>query len=152
MKVSYIIPALILIIICSCHYDQHKRHHKKHQSKSINNDTLFIAKRSAISVWVDTITLEKRRKQYGDSDFYTVADDDVYYSSVTDSFLKSHHLPVTTVKGYKYLTFIQSDKTSTIIKIDTLQQIYTMYFFDPSKAPKAVEVLDIENEYNRFYH
>jgi hypothetical protein len=153
LKLHHIIPVLILIIsICSCHHEQRKGHHKKHQSKSVSNDTLLITKRSAISVWVDTATLEKRRKQYGDSDFYTVADDDVYYYSLTDSFLKSQHLPVTTVKGYQYLKFVQSDKASTVVNIDTLQQIYTMYFFDPSKAPKGVDVPDIENEYNRFYH
>jgi hypothetical protein len=34
-----------------------------------------------------------------------------------------------------------------VVKIDTLQQIYTMYFFDPSKKPYDMDVPDVENEY-----
>lgn len=153
MKLHHIISVLVLIISTySCHHAQPKHHHKKHKARSVSKDTLFNTKRSAISVWQDTATLDKRRKQYGDDGFYTGADDDVYYSSVADSFLQSRHLPVIMAEGYKYLKFVQTDKTITVVKIDTLQQIYKMYFFDPSKKPYDVDVTDIENEYNKFYH
>jgi hypothetical protein len=153
VKLSHIIPALVLIIICGCHYDQRKRHHKKHKQKSITNkDTLCVTARSAISVWLDTAILEKRRKQYGDDDFYTISDDEVYYSSKADSVLRSHQLTVINTDGYKYLKFVQHNEVSEIIKIDTLSLIHTIFFFDPSKAPHNADITDIEDEYNKFYH
>ena len=154
MKLRSIIPALILLTItCSCHHDQHSRHHKKHKQKSITNkDTFFVATRSAISIWLDTATMEKRRKQYGDEGYDIGLDDDLFYSSISDSVLRSHHLPVINADGYKYLKFIQSSRVSTVVRIDTIQQLYTLYFFDPSKAPLDADVTDIEAEYNRFYH
>lgn len=55
--------------------------------------TLF-TKRSAVSVWLDSPTLEKRK----------------------------------------------------------IQQLYTLYFSDPAKTPKDVDITDIEHEYKNFYH
>jgi hypothetical protein len=153
MKAHHTIPALVLIILaCACNQDQHRRRHKDHKQKVAGTDTLFVTKRSAISVWLDTATLEKRRKQYGDEAFEVGSDDDVYYSSITDSVLKSHQLPVIDTKRYKYIKFIQNNKAFKTVKIDTLPQVYTLYFFDPLKAPQDVDVTDIDNEYKNFYH
>jgi hypothetical protein len=154
MKLGHIIRFLFLAItICGCHHDQHKHYPKKHKQKSTTNkDTLFVTTRSAISVWLDTATLEKRRKQYGDDSFYTVSDDEVYYSSQADSVLRSHKLPIIDAREYKYLKFVQYNKLSKVIKVDTLSFIHTVYLFDPSKMPLNVDVTDIENEYNEFYH
>jgi hypothetical protein len=151
MKLHHAIPVLVLIIfIYACHQDKH--HHKNHKQKSLSNDTLFVTKRSAISIWLDTATLEKRRKQYGDEAFEIGSDDNVYYSSIADSVLKSHQLSIVDVKGYRYVKFVQNNKASKTIKIDTLPQVYTLYFFDPSKTSQNVDVTDIDNEYKNFYH
>lgn len=138
--------------ICSCHHKDHKHFHKKHKQSIANKDTLFVIKRSAISVWLDTATLEKRRKKYGDDGFYTAADDDVYYSSIADSFLKARQLPVIYAREYKYVKFVQKNNHVTLIKVDTLAQIFTMYFFDPSVPPHDVDVTDMDDEYNEFFH
>jgi hypothetical protein len=152
MKPGSIIRFLFLAVtICGCHHDQHK-HHPNKQKSTTNKDTLFVISRSAISVWLDTVTLEKRRKQYGDDSFYTVSDDEVYYRSQADSVLRSHKLPIIDAREYKYLKFVQYNKLFKIIKIDTLSFIHTVYLFDPSKTPRNADVTDIENEYNRFYH
>jgi len=153
MKIDLSVLVLTLLFIVSgCRHDQPKHHHKKIKKTTAYNDTLFVTKRSAVSVWLDRATLEKRRKQYGDVAFEVGSDDDMYYSSMADSVLKSHQLLVIDVKGYKYLKFIQNNATSKIIKIDTLPQAYTMYFFDPLKAPQDVDITDIDNEYKNFYH
>jgi len=141
------------MITCSCQHDQPKHRHKKHKQKPVTSskDTLFVTTRSAVTVWLDTATLEKRRKQYGDDAFYTGSDDDVNYSSIADSVLRSHKLPVINAQGYKYLKFVTYNKSSKIIRVDTLSQIYTLYFFDPLKPLHSADVTDIEDEYYKFY-
>jgi hypothetical protein len=122
------------------------------RSRSQKTDTLLINTRSAISVWLDTATLNKRRKQYGGEAFETGADDDVNYSYIADSVLKAKGLPIIDAVNYKYLKFVQKNGSTTLIKIDTLAQIYNLFFFDSSKAPYNPDVTMIKDEYNKFYH
>jgi hypothetical protein len=136
----------------SCHLDRPKHHYKKYRNKTVSKDTLIITKRAAISVWLDTPTLEKRRKQYGDDDFETGADDYVYYSSISDSVLKSKKLPVITVKHSKYLKFVQNNGAITLINLDTIQPLYSLYFFVPTKVPLNADITNTASEYERYFH
>jgi hypothetical protein len=133
-----------------CHHDSKKLHHKKHK-KSLNKDTLFITKRSAVSVWLDSTTMEKRRKQYGNDDSDAAEEDNVYYAGIADSILKSKGLPVIDAQNYKYLKFMQHNGISTVVKIDTLPQFYTLYLFDPSKSPHEADIAEIDVDYKIFY-
>lgn len=142
-----------LIIITGCHHDRKSAHHKTHKKYS-RKDTLFVTTRSAVSVWLDTVTLQNRMKQYGDTDFYTVADDDVYYSTIADSVLKAQRLPLIDSRQYdkcKFIKFEQNNGAATVIRIDTLSQLYTLYLFDPSKAPYEADVTEMDEEYKKFY-
>ncbi|MBV8388459.1 MAG: hypothetical protein JO080_01530 [Mucilaginibacter sp.] len=136
-----------------CHHD--KKHSHKKQKHIKNKDTLFVTQRSAISVWLDTATLEKRKRQYGNADFYTVADDDVYYASIADSVLKAQKLTLIDTRQFdkcKYLKFVQSNGAMSVVRIDTLAQLYTLYLFDPSRAPHEADIADMDEEYKNFYH
>ena len=115
-----------------------------------NQDTLLINKRSAVSFWLDSVQLEKRKNQYG-ANFETGADDYAYYSDVADSVLGTKHLPVINGDGYKYIKFVRSDGTIALIKTDTLQAVYNLYLFNPDRAPYSADVTIMDDEYRKVY-
>jgi hypothetical protein len=147
----FILVLLSITIFSGCHHDSKKRHHKKHKN-SLSKDTLFITRRSAISVWLDTATLEKRRKQYGDTSFYIAGDDEVYYSGTADSVLTARKLPLISGSEFKFIKFEQNNGIVTIIRTDTLSKLHTLYLFDPSKAPYDADVTIMDEEYKNYYH
>ena len=147
----FIVPAIV--ILSSCHHD--KKHSHKKQKHIKSKDTLFVSRRSAVSIWLDTATLEKRRKQYGDADFYAVANDEVYYSGNADSILRAQKLPLIDTRQYdecKFIKFEQKNGVTTLVRIDTLSKLHTLYLFDPSKAPHEADVTSMDEEYGAFYH
>lgn len=143
---------LVIILVIGCHHNHKKPRHEKYKKHS-GTDTLFATRRSAISVWSDTITLEKRRKQYGDDDFYTVADDEAYYSVTADSVLRAQKLPLIDTRQYgecKFIKFEQKNGTATLVRIDTLSKLHTLYLFDPSKAPHEADVTAMNEDTAHF--
>jgi hypothetical protein len=152
-----IFAASMIVFFSDCSHD--KQDHvkvKKHTSigktkKSSNPDTLLINSRSAISVLLDSAGLEKRKKKYGDTAYYVGGDDDMYYSYIADSVLNKKGLKIVEALNYKYLKFIQNNGSTTLIRIDTLTQLYNLFLFDPSKAPHITDITAIEDEYNKFY-
>lgn len=165
MKISLFLLLTIPIILIGCYqYDIKKTYStaktilpKKIKSINLathllqNKDTMLVKNKSAISMLLDSVTLEKRRKEYGDEAFYVGADDDAFYSADVRSFLKKRHLPLIDATGYKYVKFLQPDGSSSLIKTDTLQSIMTYYFFYPSKAPYDIDITDIEREYKNYF-
>jgi hypothetical protein len=120
--------------------------------KKENKDTLIITAKCAVRINLDTAQLDKLRKKYGDEAFYTGADDGVYYSSIADSLIHAKHLPLIANKQQKYLKFVQNNGAITMVKIDTLPQASNYYFFEPAKAPYEPDLLDIEEEYQKYYN
>jgi hypothetical protein len=114
-------------------------------------DTLFITGRSAVSFWLDSAEMEKRRKKEGD-DFSTGADDAAEYAARADSFLHKQNLPIVQADRSRYLKFLQSNDAFTFIKTDTLPLLHTLYFFDPNKKPYNADITLIEDEYKKFFH
>jgi len=144
----------MIIGAVSCNHDQHsiaKTKKRKYQTHTHQSDTLVIDHKAAIDIWVSAEELEKRHKQAGDTAFYTGADDFVYYSSRADSILEQKKLPIIRPDGYKYLQFVQRNGEKTLVKIDTLWEINTLYFFDPARSPQVINDDDIEAAYKRYF-
>jgi hypothetical protein len=120
--------------------------------KKENKDTLIVTAKCAVRINLDTGQLDKLRKKYGDEAFYTGADDGVYYSSIADSLIHAKHLPLIANKQQKYLKFVQDNGAITMVKIDTLPQASNYYFFEPAKTPYEPDLLDIEEEYQKYYN
>lgn len=115
-------------------------------------DTLLITERAAVLAIIDTNEIAKRRKKTGEQDFSAIADDDTYYAAQADSTLKALDLKVLRTNGrYKYLKFVQLNKLTRIIRIDTLPGISNVFLFDPRKAPRAIDMTDASGEYDAFF-
>jgi hypothetical protein len=61
-------------------------------------------------------------------------------------------LPVLDAKNKKYLKFVLADKRVQLIKLDTLEELWGMYLFDPKKKAYAADMTIIEDEYKSYYN
>lgn len=116
-----------------------------------NSDTLIIDKKSAVLYAPDSLQIEKQ-KAISEQDFYTVADDNLYYMHGAREFLDSIKVTILDARDKRFLKFISSDKTQQIIKLDTLKELWGIYLFDPAKKPKQADILSITEEYNNYFN
>jgi hypothetical protein len=122
------------------------------QPATIDNfDTLTIDRKAAVFYSPDSIQIEKRKKEIGEDGFYVGADDYLNYLQTSQDFLDSVKLPIIDAKDKKYLKFILDDKSQTVIKLDTLPELWGIYFFNPGKKEALVNITMIYEEYNNYF-
>jgi hypothetical protein len=115
-----------------------------------NNDTLYIDSITAVFYIPDTTRIAQQKKLVGEEDFYIGADDYSYYMHMSHEFLDSMKMCIRYSDNKKYLKFI-SQSTTKVIKLDTLPELWGIYFFDPAKHPIKVDMIEIDSEYHRYF-
>ena len=78
-------------------------------------------------------------------------DDYIYYINTSAEYLEKQGLPVIDAKNRKYLKFVMADKNENLIKLDTLEELWGMYLFDPKRKPHYADIIDIEEDYKSYY-
>ncbi|TKK64089.1 hypothetical protein FC093_23330 [Ilyomonas limi] len=116
-----------------------------------NSDTLTIDTKAAVFFQPDSSQMEKRMKEVGERDFRAGADDYIYYINISAEFLEKQGVPVMNAKSKKYLKFVTSDKKAELVKLDTLRELWGMYFFDPTKRPYYADITEIEEDYKSYF-
>ena len=162
-KMKFLLNISIGLTLIGCNQSNHHQAHLKkilsantknasgNQSERALGEVLLVKNRSAISIILDAAVLNERRKKYGDEAYYVGADDYAYYNAVADSFLKKQNLPVINAGGYRFIKFLRSNRSISRIKTDTLSDIISVYFFEPSKGFYKADITNIEDEYKNFY-
>lgn len=120
-------------------------------AKVLTFDTLTIDKKAAVFYSPDSLQMAKRKKEIGEEDFYTGADDYLSYMHLSHDFLDSVKLTILDAKDKKILRFIFNDKSKTFIKLDTLKDLWGIYLFDPSKKQKLADMTIIDEEYKHYF-
>lgn len=115
------------------------------------SDTLTIDEKSAVFFQPDSLQIERRKKKAGETDFYAGADDYIFYMNSALQFLDSVKLKTVEARDKKYLRFVGRDASQQLIRIDTLSELWGMYFFEPSKTARLANVLDIDESYSSYY-
>jgi hypothetical protein len=95
--------------------------------------------------------MEKRMRAVGEEDFRIGADDYIYYMNTSAAYLEKQGLKVLDARDKKYLHFVSSGKTAQLIKLDTLPELWGIYFFNLMKKPYLVDITMIEEEYANYY-
>lgn len=151
---------LYLILICVCTFaacggkDQEQ---EKTEAPSaavaslVATDTLTIDSKAAVLYQPDSAQMEKRMQAVGEEDFRAGADDYIYYMNTSAEYLEKKGLKILDARGKNYVRFLSSDKTAKVIKLDTLPELWGIYFFDPMKKPYLADITDIEVEYENYY-
>lgn len=117
----------------------------------LDTDTLTIDRKTAVFYQPDSLQMEKRMKKVGEADFRAGAHDYIYYVNTSAEYLEKEGLPVLDAKNKKYLKFVLANKRVQVIKLDTLEELWGMYLFDPKKKACAVDITIIEDEYKSYY-
>ncbi|MDJ1471546.1 hypothetical protein QNI19_26970 [Cytophagaceae bacterium DM2B3-1] len=114
-------------------------------------DTVVIDKRVALFISPDTIQIEKSKKELGEENFYVGADDYMFYMSNARDFLDSMKIATLDIQGKKFVKFMYSNKSQQIVALDTLPALWSIYFFDPNKKVKDVDMTMIKEEYENYF-
>lgn len=117
----------------------------------LSADTLTIDRKAAVFYQPDSLQIEKRIKQVGEADFRMGMDDYIFRVNISVEYLQKQGLPVLDAKNRKYLKFVSADKKFQLIKLDTLQELWGMYLFDPDKKPHYADITGIEEDYKTYY-
>lgn len=115
-----------------------------------NSDTLVVDRKAAVFYQPDSLQMEKRAKKVGE-DFRIGADDDMYLMHLSYEFAESKKLSILDIKGPKFLKFVYADKSHSFVKLDTLPALWGVYFFEPTKKPKEIDIANIEDEYDAYF-
>ncbi|HEY4967557.1 MAG TPA: hypothetical protein VII28_14225 [Puia sp.] len=124
---------------------------KNQEPKVENSDTLIIYKKAAVFFSPDTMQIAKRKMEIGEDNFYAGADDYLNYLQTSHDFLDSVKLLILDAKDKKYLKFIRYDKSQSIIKLDTLKELWGVYLFDPREKEKLAAMTTIDEDYKDYF-
>jgi hypothetical protein len=131
----------------------HKHISNTSHGKDKDQHEIFIVDSAAAVITIlSTTEIEKRHKKSTDEDFYTGADNQMFYASEAQSFLERQPIKLIGLDpDYKYLAFKQANGVLHKIKLDTVVFISNLYFFDPQKRFHKVDMLDVEAEYKKYF-
>lgn len=121
------------------------------QTSPLDADTLTVGSKAAVFYQPDSLQINKRMKEVGEADFRAGADDYIYYINTSVEYLEKEGLRVFDAKNKNYLKFVLADKRVQVIKLDTLQELWGIYLFDPKKKPYVADITIIEDEYKSYY-
>jgi hypothetical protein len=154
----YLILLLIILKLAACNSSLKNETKSTKQpaplgsAKTLNNDTFIVNEISAIITVPDSLNIEKRKKVIGEDDFYAGADDYIFYLNLVHQFADSMKLKTHIVKGKKFIKFIGNNTPPYLIRIDTLPELWNVYFFDPKKNAKQIDMTFIAEEYNNYFN
>jgi hypothetical protein len=116
-----------------------------------NADTLIINKKTAVFYWPDSVQMAKWKKEVGEEDFSTVADDWSYYMMTSREYLEKVAIPIENVSGKKAIKFVKTDQSGTVISLDTFKNYWGLFLFSPDKEPVLADIVSIEEAYKKYF-
>jgi len=115
------------------------------------NDTLIVNSRAAVFITPDSLQMEERRKQVGEDNFQIGMDDYAFYMNEAYEFLSAEKMTILETTGKKYIKFLLKDKAPKLIQIEKLPELWSIYFFDPRKRAKEIDMINIKEAYKNYF-
>ena len=119
--------------------------------KKTNTYTIIIKNKTAILYQPTDKSVQNRKNQVNEEDFYAGADDYMFYMNESEKYLKSKKINLLSIKNNKVLKFVSANKTITYINLNEENEIWGIYFFDSKQKVKKVDMTAIGEEYNRYF-
>lgn len=120
---------------------------------SVNEEDLQeISETVAILIYPTDAQIEKMEKEYGEEDFYTVADDNTYYQGTAMGMIDSLGVNTITAKN-RFIRFKGRDGKS-IWTLDIRKKgapPWNLIFFHTDKSPEIISTVDLDYEKIKAY-
>jgi hypothetical protein len=118
-------------------------------SKKITTDFLLITDDCGVFISPDSSEIKKMKEEYGEDDFYIVADDNIYYDNQASIFLDS--LKIKSIYPIeRYLKFIVDSDTISIDTKSKYKRGWLSILYSFNKKPEIINSIDIEFEYSKY--
>lgn len=96
--------------------------------------------------------IEILKEEDGEEDFYTIADDNLFYVSEARQFLDSVELEQVNLFESRFVRFVTLNSDTIYVDLRGKYSMpWNLLFFSPKKGVVLVDITDIENEYKKFY-
>jgi len=116
-----------------------------------SNDFITVSHKIGIFISPDSVQIEQLKKENGEEDFYTVADDNNYFEYEAAEFLKEKKFKIVHPTN-RYIKFISNKKEFYFDTKAKAARGWTAIIFSPEKgAPKIINPIDIDLEYQEYY-
>lgn len=163
---KYLLPLFALCCICGSACNSHNGsanneavvsakdtapHAIDPANTTIQNDTLIIDRKAAVFFEPDSLQIEKRKAAIGEDNFFIGVEDYAYYLSMSHDYLDSARLRLLDARGKRFLKFIGNQPPNQIIRLDTVPELWGIYFFEPAKKAKRINMTMIEEEYRGYF-
>jgi hypothetical protein len=119
-----------------------------HKPYSTFQDTLKISKPSAVFYHPDSLQLEKIKQQTDSIAYKNLIHVHFFLTQNSRNVIKnaSPSLNIIEAKNFRYLLFKKKDSSTECIDLDKYAETYGLFLFDGKKAPKLVDMMNIDTE------
>ncbi|WP_205504610.1 hypothetical protein [Rufibacter psychrotolerans] len=119
-------------------------------SKIPSNDFITISQKAGIFISPDSVQIESLKKENGEEDFYTVADDNSYFEHEASEYLKEKKFRIV-YPTKRYIKFISKNHEFYFDTKAKAARGWTAILFSPEKgAPKIINPADIDLEFQEY--
>ena len=105
----------------------------------------------AVSVIPDTVWINKRQKEMGDSWIEVVSDNEYYHSLATDTLEKLNIPTSFAPREKRYITFIKNDDSNFTIDLTKMKDAWGLILFNGTDNPVYLSSTDIDDEIKEIY-
>jgi hypothetical protein len=163
MKFQFIIYFLPLLLSYSCAdspREKKQAHNKIDTKDSTRNkppgsfsDTIKISVPSAVFYMPDSLQLNKIKAVTDSMIFDGIMHDCFYQQRNSRNVLKQYYprIKITEVKNARYLLFERANAEKEYIDLDTKNDPCGIFIFDGQKAPRLVDMMNIESELGFYF-
>lgn len=117
---------------------------------TLNSDTLFIKSKCAVIYSPTEKSIEKRKNDVDEENFYVGVDDALFYINESEEYLQSKKIKIVRTENNKILKFISNNKSVTLINLDLEKELFGIYLFDPKQKPRKVRITNVSDEFETF--
>ena len=98
----------------------------------------------------DSTKIEELRSTNSEEDFYTIADDNLYYMSGATEYLEKKSIKLFYTEK-RILEFYKTNHNRVVINLDSINPLWGVYLFDPSKDPLNADIMVIDPDFKRYF-
>lgn len=106
-------------------------------------DSLLFDSRVVVFLEASRSALDSLRAEVPEDDYYTIADDMLYYRSTAYEYLEQHDLPVRRLTGRPQLRFV-IDGSPQPYDLSGATTLDVIVMFEPGRQPESVAPVEVE--------